>query len=746
MKRKRTYKHALPFALALALALTFSACRQPSNGGASSEEKGAEDSLGAVQGTAAPAQGSPAPPAGDPALLIDSALDSGPSMTVRVEDREEARPFSGVVSLFSMARQGSSLLFLGERGEETVLGLSGYTVLEDGRPSVSPAKELEMAPLPFDGEAICYAVTAGGDGNFYLLAGNQENDISTELVIQRYSPAGAYMDSMEIPDWKLLTVRAFSVGSSGEIVLGEDYTVCVYRWQEGLIHQEELGQTVYSSSLCGQGLVVSTYSERDWAAPYLLVDSGTGKLRPLPLSDRDPSGDRANEIRRKSGSLLPCQSYSGEYLINQGDCISLINFETDTLEPLIEWNVTGNSPDTCGPSCRLGENSFACLSGGKLILAWAKTVEKREGGIVRVGMIDMRGTLAQKVRRANTADCPYTYEITQFGRGEGDKLRAELAAGSFDLVLFYGELNTGSNTFEDLYPYIDADPDLSRDSFLPHLLESTSVHGELHQLWNSVFIHTMTAPESVAGDGRGLTVAGCERLVEETQGLQSVFDNKFSDSEGLKQDMLQNIAYLAMTAFVDKESAACRFDSREFQDLLALAGSMKANPDSNGHDWLLSGATVSSAESVAFLEEKEGSLAFVGYPDGGDGIHYYSLPNDFENCMTMAIPSNSKSKVGAWTFIKTMLSHSNQSGLSYGMPVIYEVVKEETERTVNEQVAAKFYDLLERTKYAEQATDETLFGLIVDSCQAYLAGTKTLEETAKLVQSRASLYVSEQYG
>ena len=47
---------------------------------------------------------------------------------------------------------------------------------------------------------------------------------------------------------------------------------------------------------------------------------------------------------------------------------------------------------------------------------------------------------------------------------------------------------------------------------------------------------------------------------------------------------------------------------------------------------------------------------------------------------------------------------------------------------------------------AEQATDETLLDLIMDSSQAYLAGTKTLDETASLIQSKVSLYVSEQYG
>ena len=188
---KRKSKCLLLVTLCLALALALSACRQaPEAVTPAGTQEG--------PGLAVPTESSPALPTGDPTLLIDSALDSGAAMTVRVEDREEAQPFAEDASIISLARQGSSLLFLAERNGAAFLGLSGYTVLEDGRPSVDPAREFAIAPLPFEGEAITYGLTAGGDGNFYLLAGNNDGGRSTQLAIQRYSPTGEYMDCMSI--------------------------------------------------------------------------------------------------------------------------------------------------------------------------------------------------------------------------------------------------------------------------------------------------------------------------------------------------------------------------------------------------------------------------------------------------------------------------------------------------------------------------------------------------------------------
>lgn len=357
--------------------------------------------------------------------------DNSTPIWVRVESQEEAYPFPGDTVIKSLARINSTLLLLAERKETAHLGLADYTILEDGRPTISEVKELSLAPMPFEGVPILYAVTAGGDGNFYLLAGNNVNNASTALVIQQYSSTGEYLTSMEIPKWNLITVSAFSVGNNEELVLAVDDTICVYRWLDGLVKQSSGNYLVYSSSMSGSGLIVSVLSMEDHRGHYFLVNNQTGDLEDLPLSDVDPSGDMSTVTFRLSGSVAPCQSLGDEYLINQGNSICLLDFENDKVEPLIEWNPDTLNSAAIGASCRLGENSFACLLDGKLVFAWSHMVEKRESGIVRVGVLDGAASqsLTKSVSRLNSSDCPYIYKTTSFNCFEEEslnKFRAEL--------------------------------------------------------------------------------------------------------------------------------------------------------------------------------------------------------------------------------------------------------------------------------------------------------------------------------
>ena len=156
------------------------------------------------------------------------------------------------------------------------------------------------------------------------------------------------------------------------------------------------------------------------------------------------------------------------------------------------------------------------------------------------------------------------------------------------------------------------------------------------------------------------------------------------------------------------------------------------------------------ADYLSKVEQRYGPCSYVGYPNGGDGIHYYCLPNDFEYSIASAIPANSLNKAGAWYFIKTMFSRSNQLKIANvngtKIPVIYDIALEVAEDTASQEDLEEFLDLLERTKYAELYGDSTLREIIIDNSQAYLAGTKSLVETVQLIQSKASIYVAEQFG
>ena len=229
--------------------------------------------------------------------------DNSNPIVVRVESQEEVYPFAEETFIKSIARVESTLLLLADEDNTGRLGLTEYTILEDGHPTISDVKELNISPLPFEGEPIMYAVAAGNDGNFYLLAGNNINNASTILVVQRYNRAGEYIDCMEIPDWDLLTVDVFSVGSNGEFVLAVDDTICVYRWADGLLERHSGEFRVYSSSMSGAGLIVSTFSTVNHKGQYSLINCETGALENLSLSEDDPSGNTSMLLYRVCGSV-----------------------------------------------------------------------------------------------------------------------------------------------------------------------------------------------------------------------------------------------------------------------------------------------------------------------------------------------------------------------------------------------------------------------------------------------------------
>ena len=114
----------------------------------------------------------------------------------------------------------------------------------------------------------------------------------------------------------------------------------------------------------------------------------------------------------------------------------------------------------------------------------------------------------------------------------------------------------------------------------------------------------------------------------------------------------------------------------------------------------------------------------------------------------MAIPTGSQNKEGAWAYIRDQLSLDSKLSIGYehGIPVNYEALRRISERELNSESQALLHKLLERTKYAKSYSDDDLRDIIISGAQSYLSGDKTLEDTVALIQSRANIYVAEQYG
>ena len=111
----------------------------------------------------------------------------------------------------------------------------------------------------------------------------------------------------------------------------------------------------------------------------------------------------------------------------------------------------------------------------------------------------------------------------------------------------------------------------------------------------------------------------------------------------------------------------------------------------------------------------------------------------------MAIPKASHNKDGAWTFIREQLLTEKQMTSSF-FPVNYEAFQRMAHASLNEEECDSLFVLLHHTTKSINYSDHKLEEIIVSAGTAYMNGEKSLDETVDLIQSRASIYISERYG
>ena len=656
-------------------------------------------------------------------------------------------PFSADTEIESMARSGSQLFLIAKKGEQTLFGAASYMLAADGEGHVEKAELLTPEPTDLGEDPVWYGLCADRQENLWLLLGDRDGDgVSSRLVLQKYLPNGTFFSSVEIRDWAYQSVDVFAVGPEGEIGLLLDNTVAVYsRDGELLFETEKQGWNAESLFVTEEGLVLSSIRRnRDSGsteAMYERIDPDTGALIPWEHTTPETADSSLQEVRDRGGRLSACQGLDDELLVNDGNAIYLLPPDPEPPAELIVWNRERSLNRSADSACRLGSSSFAALLNGELILSWARPDEGTDAGLVRVAVFGSGYELL--VLEANSRSAAYRYEAQVFSTTDKVRLAAEIAQGSFDLLLLDGGINTSSNLFLDLYPLLDADPELSREDFLPHLLDSCELHGELHQIWNCVSIYTMAAPEALIPSYEGLTLSDCDRIVSESEDFFSVWYSM--DQDMIAREYPVMMANLALAVFVDKETGTCSFDSDEFRELLAWCGSVKpsAQPDTPP---LLSTLMLCSAKQLDMIEQSRFPLTITGIPNDAQGLSYYTMNSARGRGCTMAIPANSRNKEGAWAFIREMLSDESQHALAKqdGMPVLTDVLRD-VNTSAPQRAQEQLDDLLERTRWSQYNFDEELIKLIVSECQPYMRGERSLDETVKMIQSRASIYVAEKY-
>ena len=664
--------------------------------------------------------------------------DAPASTAVMKNYYEKCYPLPAGDRALDIARIGDGVLLLVQRGEERYLALARYGIGENGRSSLSAAKQLS---LDIGDGLIPVDISSGGDGCFYaLLVPEESSGVVRALQI---SPEGELMGDCALPSDGDAPMGILVMPTEEWLLFcAEELRVCSA--DGGEIYSAPLPGNFISAEMTDMGAVVFLSDWEDGTLPCYLVDTSARELKALGTEE-------------KTDVLATCQGLDGEYIISDGRSLLEYDPTSGAFEALGLWNPSLYAQDALLTACRLNSGEFLCALRGKeyLLLAGAEEGDPTEMEQLRVAVLmpDGAGKMAAEycadlILRAELRGGEYNYVPEYYQATEADRLLAELTGGNApDLLLCFGGINTAGGAFEDLYPYLDADTELTRDSFLPNLLEATSVKGKLYQLWDQVCVNTVTAPASLVGDRTDYTPADYAALLESHSEYSSIFPAFIH-----KKALLSWVAELGISAYTDKDSASCDFTAGEFKELLAWCAAMPAEEqetDTEQKSMLELRIICSLASDYAGYKDGVPTYEpkrFVGFPDGRGGCNYYS--NALGTAVTMAIPAASGHKQGAWEFIREQLVFSAQAELGEGacLPVNYAALKHVCASSMSPQSAELLEGLLERTRYAENFSDTAMMDIITSCGVAYLNGDKSLDETVENIQSRVSIYLSEQYG
>ena len=301
---------------------------------------------------------------------------------------------------------------------------------------------------------------------------------------------------------------------------------------------------------------------------------------------------------------------------------------------------------------------------------------------------------------------------------------------------------------ENLVNYLDADDEIGIEDI--SIANALQRNGGIYFIGSDFSIETLEGLYSRFGDRNGWTL---EEYLEMEQTLPSdvmtIYNMTF---DTLLDRMIPQYVQHA----VDWNTATCNFDNPTFISLLNLGKQMRETPEDPDDLMFGSGAGLVSAGklitaatmatqvwSFAQQEKEAGNrLSFIGWPtvDGKCGSEVYLFS-------PVSMLSTSKYQEGCWQFIKYMLMHTTE-----GLPVYLPALIEEIKAAQNnkdlpvefiEEDAEELLSIIFRQENI-RIYDEVLKRMIQKECNAFFYGTRTAEETAKILQSKVSLYLAEQ--
>ena len=238
----------------------------------------------------------------------------------------------------------------------------------------------------------------------------------------------------------------------------------------------------------------------------------------------------------------------------------------------------------------------------------------------------------------------------------------EIISGNPPDILDLNSISAGQYSakglLEDLYPYIDEDPDIYRGDFIPNILSASEHNGKLYELVPSFSVQTVIGRSDIVGDKYGWTFDDFFNVIEKNK-------DKWAFSQNISCDeFLEHAITYGGEDFIDWSTGECGFESENFKRMLELAKTFPEEVDltyaeytaiQNGKQFLTFTGLNDPSRVDVFSALFAGEISFTGLP----GVE--SSGNVIVSEVSLGISSMSEHKDSAWIFLREFLLDTYQT-------------------------------------------------------------------------------------
>jgi ABC-type glycerol-3-phosphate transport system substrate-binding protein len=435
------------------------------------------------------------------------------------------------------------------------------------------------------------------------------------------------------------------------------------------------------------------------------------------------------------------------------------------------------------------------------LLTKTKAADASQKKVLTLATQYLDPTLKSQVLDFNKTNPDYRIEVTDYSQYNTDadysaglkKMTTEILTGSVPDIIFTQGVNMDQlitkGIVTDLNQFMESDKEVGLDTISDNVLKALEVDGKLYEADSSYTLFTVMGNPAIVGTTPGWTVDDLNAAFKKMPEGSTIFDNTVAQA-----DILNLCLAMDMSDYVNWATGECSFDKGGFQKLLEFAKSFPSKIDWDNYDWesyqdpairvaagkqmLLQSYISAFSDYMMYKTEFGGKMTCIGFPTANGVGNMLYMNSGY------AISAKCADKAGAWQFVRTFLTKDFQESNMNGFPtnkaafsdalkqaMTPQYQKDENGKYVLDKNGNKIEQPLGSIQNANNETvnyyalkqsdadeimqiinstdkiikyDENIVNIMKDDCDAYFSGEKSAEETAKLIQSRVSIYVNEQ--